>query len=384
MPDVQPGSILIIDDDEINRDLLARQLKKLGHTITTAENGRRAMALLMIRTFDLILLDLIMPDMNGLQVLEKLHTDSEQRHIPVVVISSLDDIENIAKCIELGAEDYLTRPINPILLNARINASLEKMRLRASERAMLAQLQKEKRQADTLIEMVIPLGVALSGERDFDRLLERILLDAKLVCNADGGTLYLRTHDNKLKFEIMRTDTLNIALGGTTGKPIPFAPLALRDEAGQPNHHNVATHVALTGESINLPDAYMADGFDFSGTKAFDKANGYRSRSFLAIPLKNHVNDVLGVLQMINARQIDGDKVVAFDAASQKMVESLSALATVALESYLREQGLRAQIQELKIVIDESKKTSQVEEIVSTDYFQLLQKRAKQLRDQKR
>jgi GAF domain-containing protein len=155
------------------------------------------------------------------------------------------------------------------------------------------------------------VGIALSAERDHDRLLERILLEAKGLTNADGGTLYLKTDDDRLRFEIMRTDSLGIAMGGTTGKAIPFPPLALVDPAtGEPNHKNIATHVALTGTAIAIPDAYAAADFDFSGTKKFDEGTGYRSRSFLTVPLKNHEGDVIGVLQLLNARHPETGAVI--------------------------------------------------------------------------
>jgi CheY-like chemotaxis protein len=375
------ATILIVDDDDLNRELLAQLVKKMGHQAAAADNGRSALAMLMSRTYDLVLLDIMMPEMNGFQVLERLKADPDLRHIPVVVVSALDEMKHVARCIELGAEDHLAKPFDRMLLNARVNAALEKKRLHDHEKAILKQLEKEKKRAESLLEVVIPVGVALSAERDFDRLLEMILVNAKQICNADGGTLYLRTPDNHLKFEIMRTDTLDIALGGTTGKPITFAPLPLYDPAtGQPNHHNVATHTALTGESVNVPDAYQAEGFDFSGTRAFDKANKYRSISFLAIPLKNPHDDVIGVLQLINAKDPDSGHIVPFDATVQKLVESLSQLATVALEAYIREQKLKQQIQELKIVIDEAKQAGQVAEITETEYFQNLREKAKTLR----
>lgn len=121
-----------------------------------------------------------------------------------------------------------------------------------------------------MLERLIELGIALSAERDHDRLMERILLEAKDLTNADGGTLYLRTEEDTLRFTILRNDSLNIAMGGTTGKDIPFPPLPMALADGTPNHNNVCTHAALTGTSINIVDAYEAEGFDFSGTKKFD------------------------------------------------------------------------------------------------------------------
>ena len=121
------------------------------------------------------------------------------------------------------------------------------------------------------LRRLIDLGIALSAERDHNRLIERILLEAKDLYDADGGTLYL-LKNGALNFEIMRNDTMNIAMGGATGVDIPFPPLALHDEDGNPNHKNVASHVALSREVVNIADAYEVDRFDFSGAKKFDES----------------------------------------------------------------------------------------------------------------
>ncbi|MCB2101792.1 MAG: GAF domain-containing protein [Rhodobacterales bacterium] len=189
---------------------------------------------------------------------------------------------------------------------------------------------------------LIEIGIALSSERDTNRLIERILLEAKDLCNADGGTVYLRTDDDRLRFAIMRTDSLDIALGGTTGRDITFAPLNMFDPTtGQPNHKNVATHAALTGTSINIPDAYQAKDFDFSGTKSFDEGTGYRSKSFLTVPLKNHENAVIGILQLLNAQDPDTGEVVPFDPALQPIIEALTSQAAVALDNQQLINGQR-------------------------------------------
>ena len=180
---------------------------------------------------------------------------------------------------------------------------------------------------------LIDIGIALSAERNHNRLMERILLEAKDICNADGGTLYLMTGDSRLKFEIMRTDSLNIAMGGTTGKPITFPPLRMFDDDGNANHKNVCTHSALSGESINITDAYEAEDFDFSGTKKFDEGTGYRSKSFLTVPLKNHEGDVIGVLQLLNAQDRASGEVIPFSAVVQPMIEALASQAAVALDN---------------------------------------------------
>ena len=186
----------------------------------------------------------------------------------------------------------------------------------------------------SVLRRLIDVGIALSAEKDHNRLMERILVEAKAIYNADGGTLYLK-EDKQLSFAIMRNDSMGIAMGGTTGTAIPFPPLQLYDpDTSEPNHRNVATHVALAGEVVNIDDAYGAGEFDFSGAKNFDKINGYRSQSFLTLPLKNYQHEVVAILQLINARE-PGGKTVPFDAELQPFVEALAGQAAVALDNRL-------------------------------------------------
>jgi len=191
-----------------------------------------------------------------------------------------------------------------------------------------------KKQVASSFERLIEVGIALSTEQDTDRLMETILLEAKELSNADGGTLYLSDKDNSLKFEIMHTDSLNIAMGGTTGKEITFPPVRLRDpETGEENRGNVASCAALTGESINIQDAYESDEYDFTGTKKFDEGTGYKSKSFLTVPMKNSKDEIIGVLQLLNAKDSDTDLVIPFGADIQPLIEALASQAAVALDN---------------------------------------------------
>ena len=181
-------------------------------------------------------------------------------------------------------------------------------------------------------EQLNAIGAALSHERDINRLLENILVAAKTITHADGGTLYRVTEDERsLRFEIVRTDSLKIAMGGTSGNPIPFPLLPLRDESGRENNSMVAAYAAIHQETVNIADAYEAEGFDFSGTRKFDERTGYRSQSFLTVPMKNHENAVIGVLQLLNSIDPDSGKVVPFSAADQRLAESLASQAAIAL-----------------------------------------------------
>src|SRR5205823_10816711 len=148
------------------------------------------------------------------------------------------------------------------------------------------------------LEQLNIIGASLSAERDINRLLEAILAAAKTITRADGGTLYRVTDERTLRFEIVRTSSLKYYLGGSSGNPVPFYPIPLYKD-GRPNQTMVAAQAALTGRTINIADAYTAEGFDLTGTRAFDAKNGYRSKSFLTVPMMNHEGATIVVLQLI-------------------------------------------------------------------------------------
>lgn len=180
------------------------------------------------------------------------------------------------------------------------------------------------------------IGVALSQEKNLDRLLETILLAVKKITNADGGSLYRHPPGkDTLTFAIIRNDSLGIAMGGTTGVKIPYPPIQLRDAQGRENNSMVVAYAVLKGRTVAIADAYQEKGFDFSGTKAFDRHTGYRSQSFLTVPMKNHADEIIGVLQLINARKRTTGEIVPFSETDQRLAESLASQAAVALTNRL-------------------------------------------------
>jgi adenylate cyclase len=153
------GTILIADDNRVNQLLLGRGLEHEGHTIAFAEHGGEALELLRGQRFDLMLLDVLMPELDGYGVLEELQQDPHLRDIPVIVTSALDELDSVVRCLEMGAEDYLTKPVNPVLLNARINASLEKKRLRDQQRELISKFATKEVAQDLLTS-----GFSLGGK----------------------------------------------------------------------------------------------------------------------------------------------------------------------------------------------------------------------------
>jgi HD-GYP domain-containing protein (c-di-GMP phosphodiesterase class II) len=182
-----------------------------------------------------------------------------------------------------------------------------------------------------LVAKLTEVGVALSSEKDNSRLMELILSSARSFTHADGGTLYLRTDDDELEFEILFNDSLNIHLGGTSGTPVALPPVALHLPDGTANTKMVAARAATSKATVNIPDAYAEEEFDFSGTREFDERTGYRSMSFLTVPMRNHEDDVIGVLQLINCKDPADGSVRPFSFQDQKLVESLASQAAIVL-----------------------------------------------------
>ncbi|MEP7069742.1 MAG: HD domain-containing phosphohydrolase [Usitatibacter sp.] len=196
------------------------------------------------------------------------------------------------------------------------------------------------------LEYLNAIGIALSQERDIHKLLETILIAAKNLTHADAGTLY-RLDGDKLQFEIVRTDSLSIAMGGTSGNPVPFYPIPLHNKDGEPNYTMIAAYAALMQRTVNIADAYLEEGFDFSGTRNFDKRTGYRSTSFLTVPMKNHEGDIIGVLQLLNAIDPATGVVTTFGEEDQRLAESLASQAAIALTNRLLIQQLEVLFESL-------------------------------------
>lgn len=232
-----------------------------------------------------------------------------------------------------------------------------------------------------LLRKVIPIGLALSAEKDFNRLLETLVVESQSVTHADAGTLYL-LEDDVLKFVILRNISLDLAMGGTSGNPISFYPVKLHNADGSENRANVASYAALTHKRVTIADAYTAEGFDFTGTKTFDAKTKYRSKSFLTVPLESVDGKVIGVLQLINAKEPETGEVVPF--SEDDVLEALVLLATAALDGYIREASLRQEIAKLKIEIDVTRRERQVQEITETAYFRELKDKATLLRNRKK
>jgi adenylate cyclase len=190
----ETASLLVVDDNELNRDMLTRRLERLGYKVSCAENGREALKKIKTESFDLLLLDIIMPVMDGFEVLEKLKAEPALREIPVIVLSASDQLDHVVRCIKRGAKDYLTKPFNPVLLQARIGSCLERKRLRDQEISYLRQIQQEKERSDELLHVILPREIAAELKDTHVVKPRRFEKVGILFCDVVGFTTYSDRH----------------------------------------------------------------------------------------------------------------------------------------------------------------------------------------------
>jgi signal transduction histidine kinase/DNA-binding response OmpR family regulator len=297
-----PGHILVVDDDQLIRSTLAQGVKQQGHTVALAENGRQALEMLQAQSFDMVLLDIIMPEMDGYQVLERMKIDSGLRNIPVVVVSALDEMDSAAKCIGMGAEDYLAKPFNPVLLKARIGACLEKKRLRDQERAYLRQLQIEQERLVLLNQVSQELTATLDLSQVIDRLLQAVIT----IVGAEGASVWLRDKEDHL---ICHASFYHLQ------KHTPPNPC-------QPSGEGIVGWVATAGMSAVV--SYAPHDPRFSPD--IDEPVGVRTTSLLAVPLWVR-QTVIGVLAVVN--KLSGD----FGSDDRTLVETMAASAAIAFDN---------------------------------------------------
>ena len=210
------------------------------------------------------------------------------------------------------------------------------------ESASIEELREQVAWLNRHVHRLSEIGMALSAEQDRNRLLEMIVELARSITSADAGTLYIVEHTGmKLEFVVLQNDTMNVRLGGASGNPVTLPPVHLYKEDGEPNHANVSSHVALTREYVNIDDVYCAEGFDFTGTRRYDESTGYHSQSMLVMPMENHEHEIIGVLQLLNAKDKHTGQVVGFSQERLEAVRSLASQAAVALTNTQLINGLK-------------------------------------------
>jgi len=313
----EPSSRLLILRPDNDRERWAGTLDKLthaGYAVETVRDYAEAMDRVSSNGTappEVVILDTVPSTSDGLSVCAAVKSNTMTQTLPVLCVFHPGLPGAREEAFGAGADDLISEPIDNVLLLARIRSLI-----------------RGKKQCDEMAEdlqRLTQIGIGLSSEHKLDRLLERILDEARSINNADAGTLYTVDADQLvLHFEIAQNETLGIRMGGTSNNPIPYPPVPITRD-------NVSGYVALTGEVVNILDVYEAEGFDFSGPRKYDAITGYRSRSMLVVPMKNHDDQVIGVLQLINARKPGTFRVGPFLDANVDRTLALASQAGVAI-----------------------------------------------------
>ncbi len=320
---MEPAKILVVDDDPLTRDLLTEILRDENRQVESAENGRLALDALEKNSFDLVVSDLHMPEMGGLELIKALRVEKGS-DIPVIVLSANDEVRVALDAIQSGATDYLIKDENiQETVFLAVDKALEKARLQKQNRDLKNDVTKKDMEMEGALGAMTEISIAISSEKDFQNLLRSIIIHSRTLTNADAGTLYLKEGD-RLAFQIFQNDTLGVDLGSRTGKEISSPPVEICES-------NVSGFAAIKRTMVNVPDVYHSDLFDFGGPKRYDELNGYRSVSMLVAPMINRYNEVVGVIQLINAKDPATRAVVSFSAFDEKLIKSVASLAAIAV-----------------------------------------------------
>jgi sigma-B regulation protein RsbU (phosphoserine phosphatase) len=312
--------VLLIEDSVQIRNEFLQSLNATEFTVTCVNDGTQALTTLQYETVDIIMMGVDLSSTDAADWVRHLKSSPGLHSTPVVIVSTDNATQPLMDCIAAGADDYILYPFDSSLVETRMKVSIHRTGTQYTKIKNILNMSEHIRRV--LADTDISFHNSPDGAPNIDDFLYHALIEIKAMYNADAGTVYYR--ENKtLRFVVMQTDSIGINLGGITGDPVTLPPLDLYDpDTNEPNLRYMATYVALKGETINVPNIYASIQFDVTGVKAFDLNNNYHTISCLAVPLKNHKSEVIGVLQLLNARDEHGH-IIPFDASRQMLTESL-------------------------------------------------------------
>lgn len=326
--------ILVADDDPDRRRSITDPFHNWDwYAVHIAADVPETLQLLTKFTVDLVILHLSIATATQFTVLKYLRQNSGLRHIPVIVLADPSEMVHVIRCVEYGDVDYLPLPLEPVLLREKIISHLEKQQLFKQALSSMAAFNTMKKVANDLKQVILPLGISLSVEKDLNRILEIIVTKARTICKADTALLYLRTEDDKLRPAAIYNGEKGTIFDQNSSDLSRFEEIPLHKADGEPND-DVAALVTLTQQSANIADIHAYEGkAEFASIRQIDTATDNKTISCLTVPMKS--DDVMGVLQLLNARHPDTEAITSFTLYHQQVLESLGSQAAVALQNHV-------------------------------------------------
>ena len=323
--------ILIVDDDHANRQLLSIILKLDGYQLDTATDGREALLKFKEQHYDLMLLDLMMPLLDGYQVLKVIRSDERYQKIPVIVITAVSKRESVAHCVQLGADDYLLKPFDPNEVRQRVRNTLDLFQGRMLGERLQEVEENDLDQMERLTQRLIPAFLPFLFETNPAELAEGFLTTALQRFRAEAGTLFWSKPSGSLELAALHNQETGIVFGGTSGKSFPISTLQPLKQVGEITREDYAILTAAAiGKPIVLDLIAMRSQNTSFGLRFFEESINFIPSYLLANPLKDPSGKVIGVLELINPHHAGNDRIIPFDTVMQWMVDACCQLAAVA------------------------------------------------------
>lgn len=326
--------ILIVDDDEENRNMLSIIMKLDNYDVDTAVDGRHALEKIKKVKYSLLLLDLMMPVIDGYQMLKVMQSDPDTQAIPVIVITAVGKRESVRHCIALGAKDYIIKPFDQEIVRSRVRSTLASDQLQRIQMSLTEAEKARKQEFSWLANEIIPNSMALFYERDLNHVMEVALKNAMSIFRTDAVVIYMLSEDNRLKIEAAHNRPLDSYFGGISGNTFTYPAIEIESEyaQNQPNDEVAVAYAAFTGQQISIDINDPQSKRQPPPLRLFGDTDDFRALTHLITPLKVPSGRIIGILELINPRNPGRNFVSPFSEQQEVMAKAFCHMLAVAVE----------------------------------------------------